>query len=561
MLDHRYLSLRVRPWRLLILPAGLLLGVVGAGLWPVSVAADTYPRQPGIDVLHYSFQVTVRDDSDEIAGEATIDIRFLENGLAGFALDFASASAGKGMTVSRVMSSGSQTRFEHKDDRLRVIFDSPPVAGQSRSFNVSYRGIPRMGLRIGKNRHGERTFFSENWPDKARGWLPMVDHPYDKATSEFLINAPARYQVVANGLLEEERDLGDGRRLTHWKESVPIASWLNAIGLAQFAAHHAGSVRGVPLETWVYHQDRGGAVPALEGPARRVLEFYIEHIGPYPYEKLANVEAAGLSGGTEHASAIFYGEYNLRGRGVTGLVAHEIAHQWFGDSVTERDWDDIWLSEGFATYFALLFAEHDAGRDAFQAGLERSRNVVFAVEKRDPELAVVHRNLSDTRRVLNGLVYQKGGWVLHMLRGVLGSDMFWSGIREYYKRYRDGNAATADFERVMEEISGQELSWFFRQWLNRPGSPELSGTWNFDPQQKCIAIELSQLQPGDLYRLPLEIGIKATGQDETLFQKIELKKRQGRFEIKVDNPPSEVTLDPNRWVLMKSSFQGSAAAK
>jgi len=538
-----------------------LLGQIGAGFWATSGAADTYARQPGIDVLHYVYRVTVTDESDEITGEATVDIRFLENGLAGFAFDLASASSGKGMTVSGVMSSGAPARFAHKDDRLRIMLDSPASAGQRRTFTVTYHGIPRAGLRIGKNRHGERTFFSENWPDKARQWLPAVDHPSDKATSEFMITAPARYQVVANGLLEEERDLGDGRRLTHWKQSVPIASWLNAVGVAQFAAHHAGTVKGVPLETWVYHQDRGAAVPALEAPARRVMEFYIEHIGPYPYEKLASVEAAGVFGGTEHASAIFYGENNLSGRGVTGLVAHEIAHQWFGDAVTERDWDDVWLSEGFATYFTLLFTEHDSGRDAFQAGLERSRNSVFAIEKSNPGLAVVHQNLSDTKRVLNGLVYQKGAWALHMLRGWLGTDTFWLGIRDYYRRYRDSNASTADFERVIEENSGQDLSWFFRQWLNRAGSPELKGSWQYAPEPKRIEIALSQVQPGDPYRLPIEIGIKTDGSAEMRIEKIELKERHAHFEIKVDKAPSAVTIDPNRWVLMKSSFQGPGPPK
>ena len=136
-------------------------------------------------------------------------------------------------------------------------------------------------------------------------------------------------------------------------------------------SHHAGLVKGVPLrDLGLPPGSRAGRHRCSKTPARRVLEFYSEHVGPYPYEKLANVQAAGLSGGIEHASAIFYGENNVSGRGVTGLVAHEVAHQWFGDSVTERDWDDVWLSEGFATYFALLFLEHDSGRDAFVAGPE-----------------------------------------------------------------------------------------------------------------------------------------------------------------------------------------------
>jgi len=183
-----------------------------------------------------------------------------------------------------------------------------------------------------RNKYGERTFFSANWPDKARQWLPMIDHPSDKATSEFLITAPARYQVVANGLLEEEIDLGDGRRLTHWKQPVPIASWLNNIGVAAC----------VPPETWVFHQDREAGIRTVETPTRQAIEFYSDRIGPYPYEKLADVEASGMDGGMEHASEIFYGEKSVANRPAFSLVAYEKAHQWFGDSVTEKDWDDVW---------------------------------------------------------------------------------------------------------------------------------------------------------------------------------------------------------------------------
>jgi aminopeptidase N len=524
------------------------------GLLASRCAADPYPRQPGVDVIHYTFRLTLRDESDEIEGAARIDARLLKDGLEDFVLDLASPAAGKGMTVSAVTCGDRSAKFEHKDDRLRIKLDPPSKSGERRSFTVTYRGVPSAGLRIGKNRHGERTFFSDNWPDHVRRWLPTIDHPSDKATSEFFITAPARYQVVSNGLMEEETDLGDGRRLTHWKQSVPIAPWLNALGVAQFTSHHAGLVKGVPLETWVFHQDRDAIVPALENAGRRVLEFYSEHIGPYPYEKLAGVQAAGLSGGMELASAIFYGERNVSGRGVTNLVAHEVAHQWFGDAVTERDWDDVWLSEGFATYFALLFVEHDSGRDAFVAGLKRSREIVLATEKRNPRLAVIHDSLADTRQILNRLVYEKGAWVLHMLRGRLGTETFWAGIREYYRRHRDGNVSTDDFRRVMEEVSGQDLAGFFGQWLKRPGSPEISGTWHYRTDDQKIAIELSQVQPGEPYRLPMEIGIVTEGSGPSRIEKVELSDRRHQFELKADKAPASVTLDANCWVLMKASF-------
>jgi aminopeptidase N len=532
----------------------LLSGAASSlSLVPVCLA-DHYPRQASIDAVHYTFRLTLRDETDEITGEATVLIRFVDGGQTSFALDLASLEGAKGMVVTAVKSMGQPARYEHKDSRLRITLEAPPKAGERRAFTISYHGVPASGLRIGKNLHGERTFFSQNWPDRARQWLPMVDHPYDKATSEFLIDAPAHYQVIANGLLEEEVDSADGRRLTHWQQSVPIASWLNAIGVARFAVHHAGIVKGVPLQSWVFPQDGEPVISALEQPGRRVLEFYSGHVGPYAYEKLAGVQAAGLGGGTEHASAIFYGERNLTGRGVTNLVAHEVAHQWFGNAVTEHDWDDVWLSEGFATYFTLLFVEHDSGRDAFVAGLKRSREIVFATESRNPSLAVIHDNIVDMRRVLNQLVYQKGGWVLHMLRGEVGTDKFWSGIRDYYARYRDRNASTDDFRSTMEESSGKDLAWFFEQWLKRAGSPALEGSWRFDQAQKRLEIDLSQAQPGDPFRLPLEIGIVAETGVQPRVERIELKEKKHHWEIPLEKAPVSVTLDPNCWALVKTKF-------
>lgn len=513
-----------------------------------AAVADTYPRQPGIDALHYTFRLTLSDLTDEIVGEATVDLRFVQDGQAEFTLDLASALAGKGMTVLGVSSQGASLRFTHSADRLRVALASARAAGERRQFTIRYHGVPKSGLRIGVNKFGERTFFSDNWPDKARQWLPVIDHPYDKATSEFIVIAPVRYQVVANGLLQEETDLGDGRRQTHWKQSVPIASWLNALGVAQFASRHFGALHGIPLETWVFHQDRDVGIATFETPVRQAIEFYSDHIGPFPYEKLGNVEAAGISGGMELASAIFYAEKSVTLKPATRLVSHEIAHQWFGDAVTEEDWDDVWLSEGFATYFTLLTTEHYEGREAFVAGLKQSRETVFTVQKKMPGVSVIHDNLGDMTKVLNQLVYQKGGWTLHMLRGLVGDEEFWAGIRDYYARYRDLNVSTDDFRKVMEENSGMELKWFFDQWLHRGGSPVIEGTWTYDASDNRLKITLAQTQPGETYRLPLECLVG------TRIEKLELSARSQSFEIASDSEPSTVTLDPNTWLLAQIQF-------
>jgi len=443
--------------------------------------ADTYPRQPGVDVVHYAFRLTLSDETDVIEGETTVEFRVVQEGLAALSLDLVQpkpAAPDRGMTVSAVTEGGAPRAFEHTGDRLAIHLEPVGHAGERRSVVVRYRGIPASGLLIANNKHGERTFFSDNWPIKARQWLPTLDHPYDKATSEMRVDAPAHYQVVSNGLLVEETDLGNGRRLSHWRQSVPIATWLNVLGVARFAVDHRPAWRGLPIETWVYRQDRDNGFAVFANPTVAVLDFLSDRVGPYPYERLGNVQANGVRGGMESATSIFYGDDSVgdpRSTRWRNVIIHEIAHQWFGNSVTESDWDHVWLSEGFATYFTQLFIEHAYGRDEMLAGLRTSRDAIREFYAKNPDYRIIHDNISDMSQILSGPgTYQKGAWTLHMLRGLIGDAAFWTGIRDYYKTFRDSNATTADFRRTMEQASGQELGWFFDQWLTRGGFPKLS---------------------------------------------------------------------------------------
>ena len=530
-------------------------------LLPAILEADTYPRQTGIDVIHYQFRLTLGDDSDHIAGETTITVKFLVDKVGDVQLDLTSAAGGKGMTVASVRRGGAIDTpgpasdaliYTHENNRLRIVLPVPGRAGQQFTFTVRYRGVPAAGFLIGTNIHGDRTFFSDSWPNQARHWLPMVDHPYDKATGEFIVSAPDHYQVVANGLLVEESDLSGSVRRTHWKQSVPISSWLYALAVARFSSHHAGEVDGVPLQTWVFPQNRDAGQAVFEDQSRRVLRFFSSSIGPYPYEKLANIQAPMDFGGVEYASAIFYEQKGVAsGR---APVAHEIAHQWWGDSVTERDWDDVWLSEGFATYFALLFTEHDEGRDAFVEGLKRSRATVIQSQQKLPDTPVIHRNIADISKVLNGLVYQKGGWFLHMLRREVGTENFWRAIREYYRRYRDANASTAELRAVFEQVTGKELENFFAQWLTRPGVPKIEGSWRYLPARKAVEVTLTQSQTAEPYRLVVDIGIVGNAGALPRIERLELNDRSAIGTFNVDHEPVDVTIDPQTWLLMEASF-------
>lgn len=169
-----------------------------------------------------------------------------------------------------------------------------------------------------------------------------------------------------------------------------------------------------------------------------------------------------------------------------------------------------------------------------------------------PGVAVLHNNLADMKKVLNRIIYQKGGWTLHMLRYQMGTEKFRAGIRDYYQRYRNGSVTTEDFRRVMEEHSGLELLCFFQQWLARAGSPVIEGSWRYDAATKHVVIELTQPQPGEAYRLPFEMGLTSDGAQK--IEKIELTQKRQRFEIAVDKEPATVALDPNTWVLMETRF-------
>ena len=312
------------------------------------------------------------------------------------------------------------------------------------------------------------------------------------------------------------------------------------------------------MQTWVYARDRDAGFHDFAVPTMDVLHFYDEYVGPFAYEKLANITSPATGGGMEAATALMYGENSVTGeRSVRwrNVIIHEIAHQWFGNAVTESQWDDVWLSEGFATYFTLLFREHAYGRDDFVAGLREAADRVWRWYDDNPDYRIVHDGLDDMSRVTSVATYQKGAWVLHMLRSRLGDEAFWQGIRAYYARHFNGTATTDDFMRAMEEASGDDLQGFFDQWLRQGGNPALQGSWSYDAGAGVVNIELRQVQEGDPFVMPLDVGVYADGDaSPSHVTTVEVHQTYHRFEIPVAGEPGDVRLDPDTRTLFRAEF-------
>lgn len=456
-----------------------------------------------IDVQQYKFHIQLNDENDEIKGQAEIKIN-LANTDAQFSLDLINkGSDGKGMTVLSVKENNQLLKF--KQDSNKVWISPKSKSTGAHTFIISYEGIPSNGLVIAKNMYGKRTFFGDNWPNRAKYWLPSNDHPSDKAPVEFLVTAPDHYQVIANGLKIKESVLPNHLKFTHWREEVSLPTKVMVIGVADFAIEQSGTVKGVPVYSYVYpeNKERGFKDYAY---AVKIIPFYDKQIGTFPYKKLANVQSKTMFGGMENASAIFYSESSVGQPGVESLFAHEIAHQYFGDAVTETNWKHVWLSEGFATYMTNAYTEFSYGADSLKKAMAQQRDKIFNFEKKRFTPVIDSTVTDNFMQLLNANSYEKGGWTLHMLRRKIGDDAFWKGIQNFYKTYSGGNAGTDNLQAIMEQASGKDLKVFFNQWLRRAGHPQLSLKYQYDETKKILNIQVEQKQEL-AYSFPLEISI------------------------------------------------------
>jgi aminopeptidase N len=448
------------------------------------------------------------------------------------------------MKINEIEKGGKKIEFIHKMDTIYLIGLS--YSEELFELDINYSGIPADGLVIGKNKYGNRTFFGDNWPTRAQNWMACNDHLSDKSKVHFSVTAPSHYQVIANGIHQSTITLSETEKIWNYYSDVELPTKVMVVGIADFSVkwneeHYVSS--------WVYPENEKGGFYDFD-LAPSILEFFVEYIAPYPFSTLANVQSTTRFGGMENAGCIFYDEKAINGtRSSEALLAHEIAHQWFGNSATETDWPHLWLSEGFATYLTLIYQERVKGIELFKQELEQDRRQIISFSKSYPN-PVIDSTQKDLMKLLNANSYQKGSWVLHMLRKKVGDEVFQKIIQSYYSTYKLSNASSTDFERIAEELSGKELTTFFNQWLRRPGLPQLSLRVN--AKKKKLDGLIIQMQKNETYEFPLKLKINFSD-GSSVSETIEIFDKVTPIKKSYSKKISSFVVDPNVELLFEES--------
>ena len=502
---------------------------------------------------HYVVSLTLNDQLSEIVtASARIDVLVLKE-TSVIDLDFGE------MKTTNVTVDGKPASFTHRDGKLEVTLAEAANPSTKVVIEVVYQGKPKDGLIMKVDKDGKPSAVGDNWPNRVHHWIPSLDHPSAKATVTFNVTAAAPEEVVANGRLENVQTTANGNRTWTYSIGTPIPPYCMIIAVGQFARLEPSGRTPTPLSYYVPHSDRDVAMRGF-APTSPTVEYFNEIVAPYPYEKLAMIVGATQFGGMENSSAIVFSStlFNPRSnvklskrfnipKGTVSLIAHEIAHQWFGDSVTESTWSDLWLSEGFATYLAGLFVQRYEGEDAFQEYMSAAADSVFAYEKKKLT-PIFDRDTENLFDLLNSNNYQKGAWVLHMLRSSLGDAAFFRGIRDYYHAHKDGTASTEDLRAALEKASGKNLRAFFQRWVYESGHPkyELSAQW----QRGQLRVMLRQVQEGNAFLNAVPITITtAKGKSELLLNPAS-KELAANFPM--NNRPIKVEIDPRHTLLKEA---------
>jgi aminopeptidase N len=515
----------------------LLLGLSTAS---IAVGQDYLKRFKQLDVLHYDLKINLFEKQNKIVVNEEVTIQFLQKSDS-FQLDLVGRFEDSlGMKISSITSDNQPISFKQYTDKV-TFYVSSISKGDKKMFSIQFEGIPTDGLIIGQNKFGDRTFFADNWPMRAKHWFACVDHPSDKAMVKMEIIAPKGYEVVSNGMEISFTTSHPQNTSINFETKIPIPTKVIVFGAANFEKQTLPRKKNqVEITNFVYPQDKEKGFKDFE-QADTILAYFEAHIGKFPFEKLYNVQSTTMYGGMENAGCIFYDEKAITGKGtINELIAHEIVHQWFGNSASELDWPHLWLSEGFATYLTDLYIEDHKGKGAFLSQMRKQRDAVIRFNTKN-KLPLKDTISTNTQDMLNTNAYQKGAWVLHMLREQVGKEVFWKAIASYYDTYKFSNARSIDFIRVFEKVSNQKLKQFYEEWICQAGHPVISS--KLEQETGKIKIKFIQNQ-AENFHFSLEFLVlydDNTSETKTLV----FNDKEINLEWLTSKKVTSIKLDPN----------------
>ncbi len=478
-----------------------------------------------------------------------------------------------------VQANGTRLAYHTTDKKLIVTLDHPYKHGEHFTIAVTYHAKPRTGFHFIKPAPEDPTRPLQAWsfgqPRYHSHWFPCHDAPNDRATTEIIVTVPAQFLTVSNGNLLGVTDNG-ATKTHHWRHDVPHAAYLISLVVCDFAVIE-DSYHGKPV-TYYVRKDRKDDAPLLMGKTPAMMRFFSEFTGvEYPYDKYAQTVVELYTGAMEHTTATTHSFSLLPDQRASldtdavSVVAHELAHQWFGDLVTCRDWSNGWLNEGFATYFEELWGEHDKGQDEFKYSMLNLKGGYLGEDSQYRRPIVYHMYHDDGFELFDGHMYNKGGWVLHMLRHQLGEAAFKRGINAYLHRYREKEVITADLERTLEEVTGRSLAQFFQQWVYSGGYPALEVSYSWDSEHKLAKVKVKQGQKVDdltpCFVTPLDIAFTVAASDDeqsTETRTVPMRVMLGEdgqveqsFYLPLEREPLMVRIDPDGWLLKTLKFERS----
>ncbi len=464
------------------------------------------------------------------------------------------------LTIESVTDEGGDAlTFRQAGEDLLIDLPRALVFDEPGAVTVNYSATPRRGIYFIQPDAGYPDKAYQAWTqgqdEDSRYWFPCFDHPAEKFSSEILARVPAKYTAVSNGALESKTEHEDGTVTWHWKQEAEHSAYLVTLCVGEFDEIVLDR-EPVPLTAYVPPGMRQIAERAF-GRTRAMVDHLAERFGvPYPYEKYAQVVVEDfIFGGMENTSAttlidlVLYDDRAALDFDMDGLVVHELAHQWWGDLLTCREWPHAWLNEGFATFTQVIWKEHAEGAD--EAAWERYGHAATyrAEDGGEYRRAIVDRRFEEPIDLFDHHLYEKGALVLHMLRKELGTDAFWRAITTYAETNRGGSVVTEDLRVAIEAATGRNLDWFLDQWVYHAGHPELAVSWSWDKAKALLSVTVKQTQKTaeemvDVFRAKVDVAV--TGADgSTSTHAFEMTRRDHTFHVACADEPARVEVDPH----------------